>query len=29
MPARIEQVGDLWSDILSHKNDLSAKFNKK
>jgi len=29
MPARIKQVGDLWSDILTHKNDLSAKFNKK
>jgi bifunctional non-homologous end joining protein LigD len=29
MPARIKKVGDLWADILSHKNDLSAKFNKK
>jgi bifunctional non-homologous end joining protein LigD len=29
MPDRIKKVGDLWSDILSHKNDLLAKLKGK
>jgi bifunctional non-homologous end joining protein LigD len=29
MPERIKKVGDLWADILNHKNDLLLKINKK